>query len=171
MLPSLPSIPTDSLHRFLAITGLLLMIVPTLYLTNKADSVREEVIHLKAERKILDIQSEIITKRRRNLYVRVFGRDVTGYSKGSLQLVKDSLIKLNKMVDITPDSAEVERKKVDKLTTDIKIANVHLDEKDEIIKFNLIRIDSYKFISKIFFFIGLAMASFGFIRWYNKEKS
>lgn len=171
MLPSLPTIPTDSLHRFLAITGLLLMIVPTLYLSNRADTVREEVIHLNAERKVLKIQNEVITKRHNDLGFLVFGRDVAGYSKAKLQPLKDSLLKLRKLALIRLDSAEAETKRINRLTTAIDISTIHLNEKDEIIEFNLDRIKRYTFYAGFFFAIGAGMATFGFLRWYDKEKS
>lgn len=171
MLPSLPSIPTDSLHRFLAITGLLLMIVPTLYLSNRADTVREEVIHLKAERMVLQIQNEVIYERRKRLTILMFGQDISIVTKRKLKMINDSLNRLKRLVAIGLDSANVENKKINKLSTDIKIAKVRLDEKDEVIRFSLSRIASYTVYSRIFLVIGAAMATFGFISWYKKEKS
>jgi hypothetical protein len=169
MLPSFPSIPTDSLHRFLAISGLVVLFAPPLYLKNKTAEIQEEVIHLDAEIKVMELHNTVIQGRRTILYTKLFGRDISKQPLSKQKYSMDSISKIGKGAEISIDSALIENDRIVKLTVEQQIAKIHITEKNEIIKLNTTRVSSYIFDTYFCIFYGIVMCCFGFARWYKKE--
>lgn len=169
MLPSLPTIPTDTLHRFLALGGLLIIFFPQFYLVNKKNELDEQAIHLKAERDIMSIQRGVIEERKNILYIKITGKDVSKLSYEQIKHYSDSLARTNKLAGISFDSAFAELKRIGRLETQQRITEVHIREKNEIINYNNYKILRYTFYSFICIATGGCIAICGFLLWYRKE--
>jgi hypothetical protein len=168
MLP-IPTIPTDTLHRFLALGGLLIIFFPQFYLVNKRNELDEQAIHLKAERDIMSIQRDVIEERRNILFIKITGKNVSKLSYEQINHYSDSLAKINKFAGISFDSAFIELKRINRLETQQKITEVHIREKNEIINYNNYKVIRYTFYSFIFMATGGCIAICGFLLWYRKE--
>lgn len=168
-IPSVPTIPTDSLHRFLAITGLLLMFLPLLYLSNKIEEINISVIHVNAERELLGIQMRAVDRKSSSLYRRMFSLDVDSLSPTRRKVVIDSVFKSKKLAFISNDSASSELQKIERFTTENLVLLVKIKEKHDVISAHLTAIIFYLWYAVFYLLVGAVMATLGFGMWYKKE--
>ena len=170
-LPALPVVPTDSLHKFLTITGCLILFVPPFYLYNKIDAIELEVIHVKTERKILDARGSALDYDLKLMNRKIYGTDISKLTPLQQIDYTDSLGRLHKLANTSFDSANVGLDKLLKTAVEQKITGIQLDEKDEIIKQNINSVKEYLELSKRLAATGILMLLPGLVLWFIRENT
>jgi hypothetical protein len=169
MIPSFPSIPTDSLPRFLAVTGWLVLVAPPIYLTNKVDTIELDTIHVRAEKRIMDIRQTALDNEISLMNIRIYGKDISTLPPLRKMELVDSLANLHKLAGISLDSARIGLAKIAQRSTEQKITEIKLNEKDEIIKQNISSVKEFLSYRHFFLIAGGLMALVGMTVWGVRE--
>lgn len=172
-LPSLPLIPTDSLHRFCAITGLLLMLVPPTYLDLRSEKFAKEVIHLEAERKIIALTMKETVVQKDELIMQMYQ---PGLSKRDFRILNhsrylDSIVGAGLPIKMRRDSAGTIAKRISAAALAQGIALIRLEENGKSLLVSMDLTKRYLFLACLFGAIGGVMTVYGFKTWYRKENT
>ncbi|WP_046245000.1 hypothetical protein [Hymenobacter terrenus] len=169
MSPYLPAIPTDSLHKFVAIAGLVLAIVPPAYLWTLSTENALDAIHLSAEVKIVELKYKNLHQESQALIAtyRQITRRANTLKAPSMPVTSAQRLAL--LNQTAMDSASAAEKQLHELEYQSKIALIRVREKQEVLSFKQTLVDIFRDASWSFVFVGSIISFIGFAWWYGKE--
>lgn len=170
-IPYLPTIPTDSLHRFCAITGLLLMVVPPAYLELRSELYAKEAIHLKAERKIMGLNTKEMILQKDVFILEAYHPQMSDKDDRRRSQYLDSIVKTGLPIKMRSDSAKSTAMRIAKLVIAQQSAIVRLEENGELLNASEDLTRRYIVQAALLGFTGFGMALYGFKTWHRKENA
>lgn len=170
---NIPSLPTDNLYKFVALSGVAIFLFALYFTLSSAKSFDKQAIVLSGEIAKLQQDSTNLANDRRNLKSEIRGFYEASGLKAPL-IVSDTLIVYSRLLSASPNlqkkSDEIERL-VDEYNgkwREYESQNIELQTKQSLQKYNQ-DLTRAMFIScPILIVFGALLAMVGFVNWYNK---
>ncbi len=160
--------PTDNLYKFCAITGLIIIIIPTYFTYSQIDKLQLEIIDLETEANVLNVETEQLEKEASQ-----YGNELQKKEK-DLQNAQVDEGNPEKLIEVIESAKNL----TDQNLADVFIKNVQefkkrsiqVDGKKQKMDAKLNALKFYVSFTAFTFIIGTALAFFGFKKWHTMQK-
>ena len=179
----IPNIPTDNLYKFMAITGLLIILISMGFFIYSSTNIKRDIIESRYKVDILRLDVEYwsndIIELKRLIEEDFFSKldsnellrlNITDTSRKSSILLYDYYLKSTKIKDTNLKAAVSVWRESLKRTIDIKknVINLEYNLNQIDLKMNLLK--RYSAISLIGCLVGMLLTMIGFWLWYKKHQ-
>lgn len=186
----LTSLPTDSIHKFMSISGLLLIISSFIYIDNQKEEYNKSLVNYQYDLEIIIIKKRYLHEQQDNYIAAItkFSKELNRLNKSS----GDELTKLTnasgkKRVEQINDYIRAARAgteyaksnkpygdEQDKILSELlmqsNIEDKQIDRKQELIRLIENRIKLAESLELPVYFFGILLFICGFVRWYQIQK-